>query len=155
MSMKIFRLAGTVLKSLSRPPATRLYPFVPRVYETKTRGHIDIEIEKCILCGICDRRCPTQAISVTKAERNWSIERLRCIQCSSCVELCPTKCLSMGTQYTGPSFGSVRDSFTQAPKPEGAKSAAPAKESAAPGAPAAPVAPAPKPADDARVSGDA
>ncbi len=148
--MKIFNLAGTVLKSLTHPAATRLYPFVPRVYEPKTRGHIEIDIEKCILCGICDRRCPTQAISVTKAERSWSIERLRCIQCNSCVELCPTKCLSMGTAYTDPSFGSVRDSFTQAPKPEGAaKPAVPAK----PAAVALPTTP--TSADDARVPGDA
>jgi ech hydrogenase subunit F len=117
--MKIFRLAGTVLKSLSRPAATRLYPFVPHVYEPKTRGHIDIAIAQCIFCGICDRRCPTQAIAVTKADRTWAIDRLRCIQCNSCVELCPTKCLSMGNAYTDPSFGAVRDTFAQAAKPSG------------------------------------
>ena len=124
--MRILRLAGTVLKSLGRPPATRLYPFVVRPAIARSRGHITIDIEGCIYCGMCDRRCPTQAISVVKADRTWAIERLRCIQCNSCVELCPTKCLGMGTAYTDPSFGSVREQFTSPPKP--VQSATPAKE---------------------------
>ena len=115
--MHIFRLAGTVLKSLSIRPATRRYPFVARIYTPRTRGHIDVDIDACIYCGICERRCPTQAISVDKLGHTWSIERLRCIQCGSCVELCPKKCLFMADSYTAPSAGSVYDSFTPAPAP--------------------------------------
>jgi formate hydrogenlyase subunit 6/NADH:ubiquinone oxidoreductase subunit I len=137
--MRIFQLAGTVLKSLALPPATRMYPKVARIYQTRTRGHIAIDIDACIFCGMCSRRCPTQALEVDKPGRTWSIERLGCIQCNSCVELCPKKCLTMETSYTPPSAGSVHESFTaSAPVP------------AAPATPAA----SGRPTPDARVSGN-
>ena len=79
---------------LSRP-ATRLYPFEKRSFYKNTRGSIAIEIDKCIFCGICQKKCPTQAIIVTKAAKDWQINRLRCITCNACVEACPKDCLTM------------------------------------------------------------
>jgi ech hydrogenase subunit F len=136
--MKVFRLAGTVLKSLASRPATRLYPYAKREPFARTRGRIAIEIDACIHCGICMRRCPTQAIDVDKAALTWGIERLRCIQCNSCVELCPTKCLSMETAMPDATFGSDYVQSTAKPKPP--------KPAPAPKAEAA-AAPAPAPAE--------
>lgn len=109
--MGIMRFSKVVLKNLISKPATRMYPIKKRASFERTRGHIDIEIDKCIFCGICVKKCPTHAINVEKSQKLWAIERLRCIQCGSCVENCPKKCLSMKNEYTAPSTGSVKDEF--------------------------------------------
>ncbi len=109
--MAMFKIAGEVMKSLFNKPATRMYPTVPRKWEPITRGHIAIDIQQCIFCGICSKKCPTGAIHVEKDTKLWEIERLQCIQCNCCVEVCPKKCLTMKQEYTKPSTGSVKDSF--------------------------------------------
>jgi len=90
----LFKMACTVLKSLFSKPATRLYPVEPRKYYPATRGQIDNQINVCIFCGLCQRKCPTHAITVDRTARTWQINHLQCIQCSSCVEACPKKCLT-------------------------------------------------------------
>jgi formate hydrogenlyase subunit 6/NADH:ubiquinone oxidoreductase subunit I len=77
-----------------------MYPLVKRDFAPKTRGSIRIEIDKCIFCGICQRKCPTQAIVVTKETKHWDIDRFRCIICNACVEACPKKCLFTEGQYS-------------------------------------------------------
>lgn len=100
--MAIFKMAKTVLKSMVGKPATAMYPIKTREPYKNTRGRIDIDVENCIFCGICSRKCPTNAINVTRNEKKWEIERLKCIVCNSCVENCPKKCLTTGNQYTAP-----------------------------------------------------
>ncbi|MDO4545689.1 MAG: 4Fe-4S binding protein [Bacillota bacterium] len=109
--MGTFKIAKTVVKSLFRKPATLMYPVVPREWEERTRGSIGIEVEKCILCGICARRCPTAAIDVDRKGGTWEIHRMQCIQCGACVEACPKDCLLMENQYTEPEAEKVIDSF--------------------------------------------
>lgn len=109
--MAYFAFAKTIMKSLFKKPSTNMYPIKPQVYKARTRGHIDIDIDKCIFCSICMKKCPTAAIEVNKDTKNWGIERLRCIQCNSCVEVCPKQCLAMKNEYTPPSSGKVKDEF--------------------------------------------
>jgi ech hydrogenase subunit F len=98
--MSFFNLAGTVLKSLFRKPMTVRYPFAPREYLPNTRGSIEIKISDCIFCGLCQRKCPTSAIVVSRENKTWEIDRLRCVSCNACVEVCPKKCLAMIEQYS-------------------------------------------------------
>jgi len=100
-----------------------MYPIAPRVWQERTRGSIDIEAETCILCGICSKKCPTNAIAVSRDQRTWVIERMQCIQCGSCVDTCPKKCLNMNPAYTAPNTEKVTDSVSipEQPKPESAK----------------------------------
>lgn len=101
--MALFKMYNTVLKSLFRKPYTKKYPFGPRVYHgDMTRGSISIDIEKCISCGVCALKCPTNALRVNKEEKSWRIDRLRCVICGYCVESCPVKCLSMEKDYAQP-----------------------------------------------------
>lgn len=98
--MSFFRMSKTVMKSLVRGPYTVRYPFGPRVYHGDvTRGSISVRIGDCIFCGLCQKRCPTDAIEVVKEKKGWSIDRLRCITCAACVEACPPKCLTMERDY--------------------------------------------------------
>ncbi len=73
------------------------------------RGHIENEIELCIFCGICQKKCPTDAITVVREHKEWAIERFRCIQCGACTESCPKKCLSMHTQRVAASTTLTKD----------------------------------------------
>jgi len=101
--MSAMSLAQTVLRNLFSKPATRPYPQVARVYPARTRGQIGIDIDACIFCGICSKKCPTGAITVNRAEKSWDIQPFGCIQCGCCVEFCPKKCLAMMQDYTQPS----------------------------------------------------
>jgi ech hydrogenase subunit F len=98
--MAFIKVLKLLLKSLFLEPATLAYPFKPRVYPANTRGHISIKLEDCIFCGMCQRKCVSQAITVTKEPKSWSIDPLRCVTCNYCVEVCPKKCLTMETQYS-------------------------------------------------------
>jgi ech hydrogenase subunit F len=105
-------------------PATRLYPFEKRESFLRTRGSIEIDIQKCTMCTLCQKKCPTEAIVVKRQEKIWEIDRLRCISCNACVDACPKKCLSMITLYSPSVTKRSIDSFAQtsAPGPEKATS---------------------------------
>jgi formate hydrogenlyase subunit 6/NADH:ubiquinone oxidoreductase subunit I len=111
--MAVLKIGKMVMGSLFKKPATLMYPVIPRKWQERTRGHIDIVIEDCILCGICARKCPTKAIAVAKEAKSWTIHRMQCIQCSCCVELCPKKCLVNKHEYTTPSTEKLVDSFVK------------------------------------------
>ena len=83
------------LKSVFRKPETRMYPIAAVPELDGRRGHVAIQIEDCIFCGMCQRCCPADAITVNRDEKTWSILGLSCVQCSSCVDSCPKSCLTM------------------------------------------------------------
>ncbi len=111
-------MTKTVLSNLFSRPVTRRYP--DKVKEARhvpgTRGKIEIDVEKCTMCMLCQKRCPTDAIIVTRQIREWNIDRLRCCSCNACVEVCPVKCLGMDERYTPPTVTKDRDYFRQKPK---------------------------------------
>lgn len=122
---KAFTLAGRVLKNLFQEPATVKYPFEPAEYPERMRGHVEIQIEDCIACGLCMRSCPSQAITVDRTAGTWTIDRFDCVQCGSCVNACPKKCLFMKTGYTAPDVSKTSETFTK-PKTEPSEKQAPA-----------------------------
>ena len=115
--MSIMDFSITALKNLFSKPATSQYPAVPKEYPEKSRGHVEIDIDSCIMCGICSRKCMSGAIKVDRATKTWSIERMGCVQCQACVNACPKKCLTMAKGYTEPSAEKTVDTYSQ-PIPE-------------------------------------
>lgn len=111
--MNIMTFTKTVFHNLFSKPATRMYPMQPRKYPERTRGHIAIDIDTCVFCGLCSKKCPTGAITVNRAEKSWSIERFGCIQCGYCVESCNKKSLSMQQSYTEPDAVKKVDTYSQ------------------------------------------
>lgn len=112
--MSLFSMSKLLAKSLFHGSYTEKYPIEPKVNYSKTRGKIDIEISECIFCGMCEKRCPSDAIEVNREQKQWTINRFKCIQCGYCVEVCPKKCLSMNSQYTAPASEKSKDVFTSA-----------------------------------------
>jgi formate hydrogenlyase subunit 6/NADH:ubiquinone oxidoreductase subunit I len=117
--MSILGMSRTIMRNLFTGPATRRYPtHVKEPHRTeRSRGRIEIDIEACIFCSACSKRCPTDAIIVLKADKEWNIDRLRCCTCNACVEVCPKKCLTMDNRYTPPTVTKDKDIFRQPPRP--------------------------------------
>jgi len=109
--MSIFKYGGTVFKNMLKHPSTLMYPAVPREWQERTRGHIEIQTDLCILCGMCSKKCPALAIKVSRDDRTVTIERMSCVQCSSCADSCPKKCIMMKQEYTPPNADKVVDIF--------------------------------------------
>jgi formate hydrogenlyase subunit 6/NADH:ubiquinone oxidoreductase subunit I len=107
----MFDFLEVVIKNAFHRPATRNYPKTVREPYPGQKGHIVIDIPKCIYCGMCMRKCPTHAIEVKRADRTWAINRFRCIMCAACTETCPKKCLSMDGHYTPPAQTKSVDIF--------------------------------------------
>ena len=105
---------GGVLKAFFSKPATKGYPFVERKYPERTRGSIVIDIDNCIFCGLCEKKCPSSAIKVDRNAGTWSIDRMGCVQCENCVVSCPKKVLSTDVHYTQPNTAYTVDTFKKA-----------------------------------------
>ena len=61
-----------------------------------------IEKDKCFGCGMCARKCPASAISVTdytapgKKKPAYEIDNNKCIKCGACIESCKFKAIYKG-----------------------------------------------------------
>lgn len=113
----IFKFGKFALKNLFTKPATRAYPSVPARQTPRTRGAVQVNIDDCIFCGLCNRRCPADAITVDRAAKSWSIKRMSCVQCGNCVLNCPKKCLTMEGAYSAPGCEKRSELFRKAEAP--------------------------------------
>ncbi|MBQ9444355.1 MAG: 4Fe-4S binding protein [Lachnospiraceae bacterium] len=100
--MTFANFTKTELKNLFRKPATDKYPNGPASLKESTRGHVSNNMDACVLCSVCQMRCPTGAITVDRKAQTWTIRPFSCIQCRRCVDNCPKKSLSMQKEYTEP-----------------------------------------------------
>lgn len=111
MSLASFK--STILHNLVSKPKTRR---TEKEYPVGTRGHVENDMDVCVLCGLCSIKCPTHAITVDKAAKTWSIRPMSCIQCRCCVDNCPKKCLSMELRFQEPGSEKVTHTFHQSEK---------------------------------------
>jgi ech hydrogenase subunit F len=95
------RMLPTVLTNLFAKAATRNYPFAVREPFPAARGELVNDIARCIFCGTCSRKCPSQCLTVTKdkTEGSWTLEFFACVGCGVCVDACPVSCLAQKTTH--------------------------------------------------------
>ena len=111
--MALVSFKNTILHNLVSKPKTRR---AEKEYPVGTRGHVENDMDVCVLCGLCSIKCPTHAITVDKVAKTWSIRPMSCIQCRCCVDNCPKKCLSMGLRFQEPGEEKVTKTFKQSEK---------------------------------------
>lgn len=99
---KFGKMTREVLRHVTKKPATIKYPFVKSVSPPKFRGKIRFYSEKCIGCKMCERDCPSKAITINKvAEKTFeAVFNLdRCIYCAQCVDTCPKEALEATPEF--------------------------------------------------------
>lgn len=109
--MGAFKLGKMTFGSLFKKPETVRYPLEKKPQPEGLKGQISIDVQDCILCGLCDRSCPTDCIVVDKQKGSWAINRYQCIQCGYCVTVCPKDCLSMDPDYAPTGTDIAVDTF--------------------------------------------
>jgi len=115
--MKVGIMALTVLKNLLKGPSTIRYPYQPAKVTPVTRGHLTINIEDCIFCGLCRMHCPADAIEINKQDRTWQLNQFQCVICGCCISYCPKDCLFIEQTYLPPSVSATHLTCT-GPEPE-------------------------------------
>jgi ferredoxin len=81
-------MVGRTLRNLVSRPVTRRYPAEARAPFPGARGTLEFDVDSCIFCMLCARKCPTGAITCLRDERYFAIEQLSCIACGVCVDVC-------------------------------------------------------------------
>lgn len=89
----IVRLNAPFTSPLAR---LRFVSFIAEQRNNPVKPVVEVDTEKCKLCGKCARVCPSKAITLdSKLHINTDL----CIKCCACVKFCPAKALSFDTPY--------------------------------------------------------
>ncbi len=116
--MPFFKMSPLVLKNAASGPATRRYPEQVRGDLPRTRGRIELRLESCTFCGLCQKRCPTGAIALDRQERVFTLDRFKCILCGACQDACfAQKCLFLAPHYAAPTRTRQVETWKQAAPP--------------------------------------
>lgn len=101
-----------ITNNLFSKKKTRLFPSVPeRETFERSRGRIIFNDKTCILCSICARKCPADAITVDRSTGKWALDAFRCVVCSECVSVCPKKSITMSNKRRNGSEELVFETF--------------------------------------------
>jgi ech hydrogenase subunit F len=99
----MLKILENILKNALSKPYTSNYPFTPYEHFPGTRADVTFDGKLCILCGLCERSCPAECITIHKEETKIEYLNTQCIRCGTCARVCPTKAISQNEIYTKPS----------------------------------------------------
>ena len=98
----MFKMTSNIMRNLVVKKSTRRYPYEVREPFDKVRGELVNDIDRCIFCGTCAVKCPSQCLEVDKQAYKWIYDPFACVYCGVCVDICPAKSLYQKTQYRKP-----------------------------------------------------
>ncbi len=101
------------LKEFPKKPVTLSYPHKSVKMYQRFRGHIELigdsaGISNCVVCGMCQRACPSNCISLEgekpegskkKVITSYVLDFTTCSLCGSCVESCNFNALQFSNEY--------------------------------------------------------
>ncbi|MBT8333779.1 MAG: NADH-quinone oxidoreductase subunit I [Deltaproteobacteria bacterium] len=101
------------VKEFPKQPVTLSYPHETVKMYRRFRGHIELIANdegkpNCIVCGMCERACPSGCISLAgekpegskkKVLTKYILDFTKCSLCGSCVESCNFKALQFSNEY--------------------------------------------------------
>ena len=106
--------ANITAREFFKPVVTEQYPYVVPVIPPNFRGHVELikneetGAPNCIVCGMCQRACPTGCISLKgekpegakkKVLTKYILDFTTCSLCGSCVESCKFNALRFSRDY--------------------------------------------------------
>lgn len=63
--------------------------------EADLPADVPVQLDGCVYCGVCAKKCPVDAITVDREAKAWAVDADTCVNCGTCVASCPKKCLKM------------------------------------------------------------
>lgn len=111
---------GITIKEFFKPVVTVQYPHETIPMSARFRGHIELVRDpetggnKCIVCGLCQKNCPSGCITVDGEKREgvkgkvltlYQLDFTKCSLCGMCVENCKPGAIQFSKDYNlaGPS----------------------------------------------------
>ena len=82
----------TVFKHAFKKRVTLEYPEIKPALNDKFRGKHTFDINKCKACGMCQKVCPANAITLEDGKP--VIDPEKCIHCNKCIGACPNGTIS-------------------------------------------------------------
>ena len=106
-------LKVTIKQMLFSKSHTLKYPMQKMELNARYRGihkllkFVESENERCIGCGLCEKICVSNCISMKtslgddgrKKVANYSINLSRCVYCGFCADVCPELAIVCGQEY--------------------------------------------------------
>lgn len=119
-------MAITLKHFLSRKLTVQYPEQMPELQE-RFRGHLYLEFEKCIVCGMCTKTCPNGVLSLEDARDentrkkkliSYTIDHQYCMFCNLCVENCPGNCLHFDHDFELTQFNrsDIKDVYHRPPE---------------------------------------
>ncbi len=105
---------GITIKEFVKPVVTLQYPHESLKMTPRYRGHIELIKDpetgesKCIVCGMCQRACPSDCITVKGEKREgvkgkvltqYRLDFTKCSLCGQCVESCKPGAITFSKEY--------------------------------------------------------
>lgn len=102
------------LREFLKPVVTEQYPHTVPTMPELFRGHIELVknektgASKCIVCGMCQRACPSGCITVAgekpegskkKVLTVYTLDFTKCSLCGSCIESCKPNAIQFSKDY--------------------------------------------------------
>ena len=102
------------IKEFFKPVVTMQYPHETVEMAPRFRGHIELTKNpetgqtKCIVCGLCQRGCPSGCITLAGEKREgvkgkvltkYELDFTKCSLCGICVESCKPKAINFSKDY--------------------------------------------------------
>lgn len=105
---------GITIKEFFKPVVTVQYPHESLTMTPRYRGHIELVrdqetgVNKCIVCGMCQKACPSGCITVNGEKREgvkgkvltqYTLDFTKCSLCGMCVESCKPGAIDFSKDY--------------------------------------------------------
>ena len=105
---------GITIRYFFKPVVTVQYPHQTLPMTPRFRGHIELVKDeetgepKCIVCGMCQKACPSNCITVNGEKREgvkgkvlteYTLDFTKCSLCGLCVESCTPNAITFSKDY--------------------------------------------------------